>query len=121
MVIPDVIKLAADQTVVVDGHLLEPEFLKKITTNDKVFFLFAEDELIEQSFYDREDKKDMMAVINTLADPEKAIRNISDMARLTRIRKIEKVEAAGYKYQIRDRNSTIEGVLEILEDHFGLS
>ena len=120
MVIPDVIKLAANQTVVVDGHLLEPAFLKQVTTDDRVFFLFAEDELIEQSFYDREDKKDMMAVINTLADPDKAVQNISDLAKLTKTRKIERVEAAEYKYLIRNRDSTIKGTLETIEKHFGL-
>jgi len=85
-----------------------------------VFFLFAEDELIKQSFYDREDKKDMMAVINTLADPDKAVQNISDLAKLTKTRKIERVEAAEYKYLIRNRDSTIKGTLETIEKHFGL-
>jgi len=120
MVIPDVIKLATNQTVIVDGHLLEPAFLKQITTDDRVFFLFADDEVIRHAYFNREDKQGMLGVINTLADHEKARQNIYKVARLISEEKIKKVTDAGFKYLIRDRDSTIEGVLGTLEKHFGL-
>ena len=121
MVVLDAIKLSETRTVVVDAHLLEPDVVKRITTHDKAIFLFADERTIRDAFFAREDKNDVLGVINTLADPGKTRAHVLDVACEVSARKIEPVKASGLRYVVRDGTSSIEDTLALVEEHFGLS
>lgn len=121
MVVLDAIKLSETTTVVVDGHMLEPRVAKRITAHDKAIFLFADQSTIRNAFFAREDKNDVLGIINTLADPRETRGHVLDVVGEVSARKIEQAEASGHRYIIRDGTSSVEDTLRHVEEHFGLS
>lgn len=121
MVVLDAIKLSETRTVVVDAHSLEPDFVRRIAAPDKAIFLFADESTLRQAFFAREDKQDVLGVIDTLADPAKTREHVLDVACEVSARKLEQVKASGLRYVVRDGTSTIEDTLGLVEEHFGLS
>jgi len=121
MVVLDTIKLSETATVVVDAHMLEPDFVGRIAAPDKAIFLFADESTLRQTMFAREDKQDILGVINALEDPDKTREHVLDVSCEVAARKLEQVKASGLRYVVRDRTSTVEGTLSLVEEHFGLS
>jgi hypothetical protein len=119
MVVLDLLGLASQNTVIVDGFLLDPDYLKRIAPYNKSIYLFANEEIIRSSYFARDDKKNMLSVINTLKDPEKAKNNYLDAAVLGFVNMRERVKKAGMKYIVRD--NIVTDVLKSVELHFGLA
>ena len=121
MVVLDAIKLSETATVVVDAHMLEPDFVGRIADPGRAIFLFADESTLRQTMFAREDKQDMLGVINALEDPDKTREHVLDASCEVAARKLEQVRASGLRYVIRDGTSTVEETLGIVEEHFGLS
>ena len=120
MVVLDIIKLSETATVVVDAHMLEPDFVGRIAAPDRAIFLFTDESTLRQAFFARDDKQDMLGVIDALADPDKTREHVLDVACEISARKLEQVKASGLRYIVRDGTSTIEDTLGLVEEHFGL-
>jgi hypothetical protein len=121
MVVLDAIKLSETTTVVVDAHMLAPGVAKQIMAPAKVIFLFADQTTLREGFFAREDKQDVLGIINTLTDPAKTREHVLDVACEVSARKLDQVKASGLRYVIRDGTSTVEDTLGLVEEHFGLS
>ena len=121
MVVADLLRLSGEGTVVVDAFFADPAVLQHITEPEKVIFLFATDDTVRDVFFARDDKQDVLGVINTLADPEKARRNVLDGVCDHTAQKLEQVRAAGWKYLVRDSQVSLDDTLAAVEEHFGLA
>ncbi|HIJ65972.1 MAG TPA: hypothetical protein HPP77_08460 [Candidatus Hydrogenedentes bacterium] len=119
-VIVDLVKMSQHATVVVDGHMLDPAFLMRIAPRDNVIFLFADGPTIREGFFAREDKHDLLGVINSLQNPEGTRKHVLEVACEVSARKLERVRVSGLKYILRSGDSSAEDTLLQVEEHFGL-
>ncbi len=119
MVVLDLIRMNAQSRVVVDGFLLDPWLLKRLTLDNKVIFLYADEETIQKGFYAREDKQDLLGVINTLSDPARTREHILRMVCQHSAQKRREAEAAGFKVLVRTGETRLPETLATVEKHFG--
>lgn len=120
MVVLDAIKLSETATVVVDAHMLEPDFVLRVSDPGKAIFLFADESTLRENMFAREDKHDILRIIKTLKDPDKTLKHVLEICCEVSARKLEQVRASDLRYIIRDATSTIEKTLALVEEHFGL-
>lgn len=120
MVILDLVRINANSTVVVDGHLLDPLLVTRLTAHNKSVFLFADEETIRGGFFPRADKQDLLGVINALSDPGKTRQHVLEMVCTLSARKRAEAETAGVKVLVRHGETDLQGTLRMVEEHFGL-
>ena len=120
MVVPDLMNMSEESTAVVDGHMLDPLLLKRVTTYNKAAFLYADAPTIRETFFARQDKQGLLKVINGLKDPEATREHVLDVVCELSRRKISQVESSGMKSFIRNLATPIGDTVRRLEDHFGL-
>jgi len=121
MVVLDLVKMNAWSKVVVDGFLLDPWLLKRLTEHNKIIFLYSDEETIRKGFFARADKQDLLGVINTLSDPAHTRKHILRMVYEHSARKQAEAEAAGFKVIVRNGESNLQETLATIEKHFGLT
>jgi hypothetical protein len=120
MVVLDLVRLSAQWRVIIDGFLLDPLVLERLTGPDKVMFLFADEETIRKCFFDRQDKRDLVDLINSLRDPAGTREHVVRMVCEHSARKRAAAEASGFKVILRNRDTTLEDMVSVAETHFGL-
>ena len=116
----EIIKLAQENTVVVDMHL-PCKLIKELTSYNRVACLLAPPELVIRDYYEREDHREIYDCIMSLKDPQKSLENMNNTFRLGTQRNIDETRASGLFYLIRDEQSTVENTLSQLEKHFELA
>jgi hypothetical protein len=119
-VVLDLVRLNAQSRVVVDGFLLDPWRLKRLTEDNKIIFLYADEATIREGFFARPDKQDLLGIINTLSDPASTREHILRMVCEHSVRKRKEAEAAGFKVVVRNSESSQLETLATVEKHFGL-
>lgn len=112
-----------DKPIFVDTNI-RPEVLREISDYDHVAIMLSPQHMSVDRFFDRPDADKQFIYQQLLAcpDPEWALANYRKV--LEKINSKEKYEAfaqSGFKTFVRDENSTIEGTLKMLEDHFHLN
>jgi 2-phosphoglycerate kinase len=120
MVILDLVRISADTKVVVDGHMLDPLLVTRLTEHNKSVFLFADEETIRDSFFARADKQDLLGVINTLSNPAKTRQHVLEMVCKLSARKRAEAETAGAKVLVRHGETDLQETLRAVEGHFGV-
>ena len=121
MVVLDLVKMNADSKVVVDGFLLDPWLVKRLTEHNKSIFLYADEKTIRNGFFARADKQDLLGVINTLSDLAKTRERVLEMACAQSARKRAEAEAAGVRVLVRNGETDLQEALTAIEQHFGLA
>jgi 2-phosphoglycerate kinase len=121
MVILDLVKLNAGSKVVVEGCLLDPWLVSRLTEHNKCLFLYADEEVIRNGFFARKDKQDLLDVINTLNDPGKTHEHVLDVSCAASTRARAEAEAAGVKVLVRNAETDLQETLTEVEQHFGLA
>ena len=114
------VKMNADSKVVIDGFLLEPRLVKRLTEHNKSIFLYADENTIRNSFFARADKQDVLGVINTLSDPVKTREHVLEMVCKHSARKRAEAKAAGARFLVRNGATDLQESLIAVEQHFGL-
>jgi 2-phosphoglycerate kinase len=120
MVVLDLVKLNAQAKVVIDGFLLDPWLLKRLTEYSKIIFLYADEETIRKGFFSRADKQDLVDVVNTLSDPARTREHTIKVVCEHSARKRAEADAAGFKVLVRNSESSLQETLATVEKHFGL-
>ncbi len=120
MIIVDLLKISQHQKVIFEG-LLDIEAVKSLADYQRIVFLGATAEVIRDSYFDREDKGDMLSLIETLSDPEGIYKKVLDLVVGDSERDLARARQAGLKVFMRDKNSSITGILQKVQSHFGLS
>lgn len=121
MVILDLVRMAAESTVVADVYFLDPELARRLTHYNACVFLYAEEATIRDGFFDRQDKRDLCGVIETLEDPARTREHCLDVTCALSARKRAAAEAAGMQVLARDGRTDLAETLAAVEEHFGLS
>jgi hypothetical protein len=121
MAVLDLVKLGADagRRVVCEG-CLPPGAVKRVGGFHKAIFLYPERELLLDQYFARDDKQDMLRLIDQLSDPAQMKRNVLDCAAVLLDDDLARAESLGLRTLIRGRDTTPEMMLREIEEHFGL-
>jgi len=114
----ELIKLSQNNKVIADIWIEDFEFLMEISDYSRVACLLAPGELIIRDYYQREDHKEFTECIKSLTEPEKKFETQNELFRIGAREMAEKAEKHGLFRVMRSEESTIEGTLKILEEHF---
>lgn len=121
MVLLDLVKMAADSKVVADVFFLDPRQAEHLAEGNRSIFLYADEETIRRGNFERADKQDLVAVINTLADPGKTREHVLDVTCALSARKRAEAEEAGMKVLVRSIETDLYETLAVVERNFGLA
>ena len=69
MVVLDLVRMAAESTVVADVYFLEPQLAKELTHSNACVFLYADAETIRGGFFERDGKRELCEVIGLTGCP----------------------------------------------------
>jgi len=119
MMVIDLIKLSIDKKVVVEGHY-PPELMLGLAAEDRIAFLYAEENVIRRDYFNREDKQSMLKAIKKASHSEELVDHVLDVVIKNAVYQVEVGKKCNFKFIERDSNSTVESTLRILENHFGL-
>ncbi|NKB68527.1 MAG: hypothetical protein GKR89_15810 [Candidatus Latescibacteria bacterium] len=119
MILVDLLKFSAQGRVIVDCHALAPAVAQRLVRPERVIFLFADPTTIRRLCLDREDKRDILGVINGLAEPDKVREHVLDVCSEVSARKLAQVKELGFNYILRDGDTPREDSLRRVEEHFG--
>jgi len=115
----ELIKLSQINKVIADVWIDDFDFLLEISDRSRIACLLAPGELIIRDYYQRDDHKDFTNCIKSLKDPEKKFETQNELFKLGAIEMAEKAKQFNFFSIMRGENSTIEGTMKLLEDHFG--
>lgn len=99
------------------------EVLHEIAESDHVAVMLSPQAMSVERFFDREDpeKQFLLRQIQQAADPEWAMNNFKAcIAKINSPEHYREYEQSGFFTWVRQADSTVEGMLEALEGHFGL-
>ena len=116
----ELIKLSQNNKVMADVWIEDFEFLSEISDYNRIACLLAPGELIIRDYYQREDHKSFTECIQSLKDPEKKFDTQNELFRLGAIEMAEKAKKHNFFSIMRSEESTVEGTLKLLEEHFKL-
>ncbi len=119
MIIVDLLKISQNKPVIVEG-VFSADMIKNIVHYNNAIFLYAEKHLIRKDYFNREDKKDMLSVINSLSDPVKSLNNVLNTVITGSEQSLEITKNSNMKYLIRNDKSSIEKTLKCMENYFDL-
>ena len=118
--IVELIKAATNNKIITDIWITDYDFLLEISDRSRVACLLAPGDLIVRDYYDREEHMAFTNCIKSLKDPDKKFATQNELFRIGALEE----EAKAKKYELftimRNENSTIDGTLKMLEQHFGL-
>ena len=117
----ELIKLSQNNKVIADIWIEDFEFLMEISDYSRVACLLAPGDLIIRDYYQRDDHKEFTECIKSLTEPEKKFETQNELFRIGAREMAEKAKKYNLFSIMRSEESTIEGTLEMLEGHFGIS
>jgi adenylate kinase family enzyme len=118
--IVELIKLSQTNKIVADVWIEDLDFLLEISDCSRIACLLAPGELIIRDYYEREDHRDFTECIKSLKDPDKKFETQNELFRIGAQKFFDNVEKQGLFKVVRTDESTIEGTLRLLEEHFNL-
>ena len=116
----ELIKLSQDNKVVADV-LFPTELLVEIADHNQIACMLAAPELVNCRTYGaRDDHKEFLQCLLSLKEPEKKIAVQDELFRINVEKAFEEARRFNLFSIIRTEESTVEGTLKKLEEHFGL-
>ena len=92
---------------------------ERITEPDRVVFLLRDPENIIEDYCNRPDHSDFNQFINSASDPIRAKNNCNQTLAYVNRERYKAVKKSRYFWLERDRNSTVERTVLLVEKHFG--
>jgi len=117
--IADLLAIPQDKKVIFDG-IIPVDLLKEISDYDHVFLLFAPDEMKRKHYFNRADKDEVYQFIRSFPDGEDLLKNVNEALNIDNEIERQAFINSGFKYKERSEADTVEGTLQIIEEHFGL-
>ena len=115
----ELIKLSQNKKVIADVWIDDFDFLLEISDRERIACLLAPGETIIRDYYEREDHIDFTNCIKSLKNPEAKFETQNQLFRLGAIEMAKKAELHELFTIMRSEQSTVEGTLRLLEEHFG--
>lgn len=119
-IIIELIKASQKNTVIADISIPIP-LLCELSEYNHIACLLAPTELTIRDHYDRDDHKEFIACIMSLKEPEKKIETQNKLFRIGAQKVFDDVQKYNLFHIVRSDESTIEGTLTLLEQHFKLT
>ena len=116
----ELIKLSQTNKVIADVWIDDFDFLLEISDRSRIACLLAPGELIIRDYYQRDDHKDFTNCIKSLKDPEKKFETQNELFRIGAKKMAEEAKKYNFFSIMRNENSTVEGTMLLLEEHFKL-
>ena len=116
----ELVKLSQNNKVIADIWIEDWDLLIELADYDRIACLLAPGELIIRDYYQREDHKEYTECIKSLKEPEKKFETQNELFRLGAREMAEKAEKYKLFSIMRSEDSTVEGTLKLLEEHFKL-
>ena len=116
----ELIKMSNTSKVIADVWIEDFDFLLEISDRSRIACMLAPGEIIIRDYYDREDHKAFTDCIKSLKDPERKFNTQNELFRIGAKEMADKAKTYGLFSIMRNDESTIEGTLKLLEDHFCL-
>lgn len=117
-IVMDLVRLSEKQTVICDLHLTLSEAMR-ITDYERVVFLLRNPQNMIEDYCNRRDHDDFNQFINTSSNPFLAIKNCNKTLEYINKEKYEAIKKSSYFWLEKDRNSTVENTVLIVEKHLG--
>jgi len=116
----ELIKLSQNNKVIADVWIEDWDLMTEISEYNRIVCLLAPGELIIRDYYQREDHIGFTNCIKSLKDPEKKFETQNELFKIGAIEMAEKAKKYNFFSIMRNKESTVEGTLKILEEHFNL-
>jgi len=116
----ELIKASQHRKVVADVWIEDFDFLLELTDRRRIACLLAPGELIIRDYYDREDHIGFTNCIKGLTNPEAKFETQNELFRIGAREMADKARVHGLFSVMRSQDSTVEGTLGLLEEHFQL-
>jgi len=117
----ELIKLSQNNKVIADIWIEDWDLLMELSDYGRIACLLAPGEMIIRDYYQRDDHKDFTECIKSLKDPEKNFETQNELFRIGAKEMFDKAEKYKLFSIVRTDESTVEGTLKLLEEHFGLN
>jgi len=116
----ELIKLSQNNKVIADVWIDDFGFLTEISDRSRIACLLAPGELIIRDYYQRDDHKDFTECIKSLKNPEEKFETQNELFRIGAKKMAEEAKKYNLFSIMRNENSTVEGTMLLLEEHFRL-
>ena len=119
----EIIKLAQNNKVVADIWFDsddDMQLLTEISDYNRIACLLAPAELIIRDYYDRADHIEFTECIKSLTEPDKKFETQNELFRIHAKEMARQAEKYNLFSIMRTEDSTVEGTLKLLEEHFKL-
>lgn len=100
---------------------IAPEFLRAIAGDERMVYVYAEDELIRRDYFNRDHLRGMLDLFPTLSDPERTKRETLEGIIENTRRSLQLARQHHVQHYIRNAQTTKEEMLAKIETHFGLN
>lgn len=117
-VLLDLIRLSQSQIVICDLHLTLSQ-AQALTTPDHIVFLLTNPHHLIDDYCGRPDHEGFTNFINSASDPALAKQNCNRTLEYINVEGYEAIKKSQYFWLERDKNSTVENTLRLVEQHFG--
>jgi gluconate kinase len=119
-IILDLLQKGNDKPIIVDADIA-PDFLKVIANNNRIVYVYAEDDLIRSGYFNRDHVMGMESIFPTLSDPQRARNETLNSVVNISNHYLQQSKQHGVQYFIRDALTTKEDMLSKIEEHFHLA
>jgi len=114
----ELIKLSQYKKVIADVWIEDIDFLLEISDRSRIACLLAPGELIIRDYYEREDHRGFTECIAALENSEAKFETQNELFRIGAQKFFDEAEKRNLFNIVRTENSTIDGTLRQLEQHF---
>lgn len=115
----ELLQMGNSKPIIIDTDIA-PEFLRGIADDNRIVYLYAEDELIHRDYFNRDHVRGMLDLFPALSDPERAKRETMDGIIANSRKSLQQARQQHVQYYIRNAQTTTEEMLARIETHFGL-
>lgn len=120
-ILADLAELSKNQKVVCDLHLTIEEAEKLSDPNQIVFLIRENNDNIIDDYCNRKSHEGFNKFINSATNPELAKKNCNEVLRIINVERSNAIRNSNFLYIERNKNSTVEKTLKIVEEHLGLN
>jgi cytidylate kinase len=120
MLVVDVLKLAQQKNVIVEGHY-PPELMYELAPRNRIALFITSEDIIRRDYFERKDKQNMLAAIQKAAGNEDFKSHVIDVTVAAARKQIQVGKRYNYKIFERTQASTVEKTLAAVEQHFGIN
>jgi adenylate kinase family enzyme len=117
----ELVKASQNNKVITDIWITDYDLLLEIATWPRIACLLAPGEIIVRDYYDREEHMAFTNCIKSLNEPEVIFATQNELFRIGALEEMEKAKKYNLFSIMRNDESTVEGTLKILEEHFKLN